>query len=132
MEKLTFVTDDNDNVDLYIIEETRANGINYLLVSDSDDEEDGDAQCYILKDTSAAEDEEAVYEFVEDDTEFDAISRIFAELMDDGVELAEFYVLIKGFGTLMKLFFCVFITFFNFINYKKDEVLNEKRKYWIC
>ena len=65
MEKLTFVTDDNDNVDLYIIEETRANGINYLLVSDSDDEEDGDAQCYILKDTSAAEDEEAVYEFVE-------------------------------------------------------------------
>ena len=45
-------------------------------------------QCYILKDTSAAEDEEAVYEFVEDDTEFDAISRIFAELMDDGVELA--------------------------------------------
>ena len=81
MEKLTFVTDDNDNVDLYIIEETRANGINYLLVSDSDDEEDGDAQCYILKDTSAAE-------FVEDDTEFDAISRIFAELMDDGVELA--------------------------------------------
>ena len=49
MEKLTFVTDDNDNVDLYIIEETRANGINYLLVSDSDDEEDGDAQCYILK-----------------------------------------------------------------------------------
>ena len=55
---------------------------------DSDDEEDGDAQCYILKDTSAAEDEEAVYEFVEDDTEFDAISRIFAELMDDGVELA--------------------------------------------
>lgn len=88
MEKLTFVTDDNDNVDLYIIEETRANGINYLLVSDSDDEEDVDAQCYILKDTSAAEDEEAVYEFVEDDTEFDAISRIFAELMDDGVELA--------------------------------------------
>mgnify|MGYP005920018083 CR=1 FL=1 len=42
MEKLTFVTDDNDNVDLYIIEETRANGINYLLVSDSDDEEDGE------------------------------------------------------------------------------------------
>lgn len=29
-----------------------------------------------------------MYEFVEDDTEFDAISRIFAELMDDGVELA--------------------------------------------
>ena len=28
MEKLTFVTDDNENVELYIIEETRANGVN--------------------------------------------------------------------------------------------------------
>ena len=71
MEKLTFVTDDNENVELYIIEETRANGVNYLLVTDSSDEEDTDA----------------VYEFVEDDTEFDAISRIFAELMDDDIEL---------------------------------------------
>ena len=32
-------------------------------------------------------DADAVYEFVEDDTEFDAISRIFAELMDDDIEL---------------------------------------------
>ena len=96
MEKLTFMTDDNDSVELYIIEETRANGVNYLLVTDSDDEEDGDAQCYILKDTSAAEDAEAAYEFVEDDTEFDAISRIFAELMDDGVELEKSNILLVG------------------------------------
>ena len=87
MEKLTFVTDDNENVELYIIEETRANGVNYLLVTDSSDEEDTDAQCYILKDTSREADADAVYEFVEDDTEFDAISRIFAELMDDDIEL---------------------------------------------
>lgn len=89
MEKLTFVTDDNENVELYIIEETRANGVNYLLVTDSSDEEDTDAECYILKDTSseADADADAVYEFVEDDTEFDAISRIFAELMDDDIEL---------------------------------------------
>ena len=86
MEKLTFVTDDNENVELYIIEETRAN-VNYLLVTDSSDEEDTDAQCYILKDTSSEADADAVYEFVEDDTEFDAISRIFAELMDDDIEL---------------------------------------------
>lgn len=87
MEKLTFVTDDNENVELYIIEETRANGVNYLLVTDSSDEEDADAECYILKDTSSEADADAVYEFVEDDTEFDAISRIFAELMDDDIEL---------------------------------------------
>ena len=87
MEKLTFVTDDNENVELYIIEETRANGVNYLLVTDSSVEEDTDAECYILKDTSSEADADAVYEFVEDDTEFDAISRIFAELMDDDIEL---------------------------------------------
>ena len=87
MAKLTFVTDDNENVELYIIEETRANGVNYLLVTDSSDEEDTDAECYILKDTSSEADADAVYEFVEDDTEFDAISRIFAELMDDDIEL---------------------------------------------
>ena len=87
IENLTFVTDDNENVELYIIEETRANGVNYLLVTDSSDEEDTDAECYILKDTSSEADADAVYEFVEDDTEFDAISRIFAELMDDDIEL---------------------------------------------
>lgn len=87
MEKLTFVTDDNENVELYIIEETRANGVNYLLVTDSSDDEDTDAECYILKDTSSEADADAVYEFVEDYTEFDAISRIFAELMDDDIEL---------------------------------------------
>ena len=59
MEKLTFVTDDNENVELYIIEETRANGVNYLLVTDSSDEEDTDAECYILKDTSSEADAEA-------------------------------------------------------------------------
>ncbi|MDO5382484.1 MAG: DUF1292 domain-containing protein [Eubacteriales bacterium] len=82
MEKLTFVTDDNENVDLYVIEETRVNGINYLLVTETDDE-DMDGDCYILKDTSAAESSEASYEFVEDDTELTAVGKIFEELLDE-------------------------------------------------
>ena len=56
MEKLTFVTEDQESVDFYIIEETRVNGINYLLVTESEDEEDEEAEAYILKDTSKAED----------------------------------------------------------------------------
>lgn len=83
MEKLTFVTDDEESVDFYIIEETRVNGMNYLLVTDSEDEEDHEAEAYILKDTSKAEDAEAVYEFVEEDAELDAVSRIFTELLED-------------------------------------------------
>ena len=58
MEKLTFVTEDQESVDFYIIEETRVNGINYLLVTESEDEEDEEAEAYILKDTSKAEDTE--------------------------------------------------------------------------
>ena len=83
MEKLTFVTEDQESVDFYIIEETRVNGINYLLVTESEDEEDEEAEAYILKDTSQAEDTEAVYEFVESEEELDAVSRIFAELLED-------------------------------------------------
>ena len=83
MEKLTFVTEDQESVDFYIIEETRVNGINYLLVTESEDEEDEEAEAYILKDTSKAEDTEAVYEFVESEEELDAVSRMFAELLED-------------------------------------------------
>lgn len=83
MEKLTFVTEDQESVDFYIIEETRVNGINYLLVTESEDEEDEEAEAYILKDTSKAEDTEAVYEFVESEEELNAVSRIFAELLED-------------------------------------------------
>lgn len=83
MEKLTFVTEDQESVDFYIIEETRVNGINYLLVTESEDEEDEEAEAYILKDTSKAEDTEAVYEFVESEEELDAVSRIFVELLED-------------------------------------------------
>ena len=83
MEKLTFVTEDQESVDFYIIEETRVNGINYLLVTETEDEEDEEAEAYILKDTSKAEDTEAVYELVESEEELDAVSRIFAELLED-------------------------------------------------
>lgn len=87
MEKLTFVTDDNEELDFYIVEETRISGVNYLLVTDSDDEADETAEAYIMKDMSSAEDTEAVYEFVDDEEEFDSVSRIFGALVDEDIEL---------------------------------------------
>ena len=82
MEKLDFVDENGDKVDFYVLEETRINGINYLLVSESDGE-DEEADAYILKDVSEAACEEAVYEFVEDDNELDSVFKIFQELVDD-------------------------------------------------
>lgn len=38
---------------------------------------------FIVKDLSSPEDEDAIYEFVEDDDEFDSVARIFDELVDE-------------------------------------------------
>ena len=53
MEKLEFIDENGEKTQFYVIEETRINGINYLLVSESDNE-DEEAEAYILKDTSDA------------------------------------------------------------------------------
>lgn len=80
-EKITLWTDDGEPVDFYVLEETRINGMNYLMVTDSQGEEDG--QCYVLKDMSGEGDSEAVYEFVENDGELEYLYRIFSELLGD-------------------------------------------------
>ena len=78
-DKIILTADDGTDVTFYVIEETRLGASNYLLVADSDDE---DAECLILKDTSRDEDPEAVYELV-DETELDAVSKVFEELLSD-------------------------------------------------
>lgn len=76
------VTDDGGAVDFYVLEETRINGMSYLLVTDAaDDDEEG--ECYILKDLSESDDADALYEFVEDDNEIDYLFKIFSELLED-------------------------------------------------
>ena len=39
MEKLEFIDENGEKTQFYVIEETRINGINYLLVSESDNED---------------------------------------------------------------------------------------------
>lgn len=63
-----------------MLEQTRINGRNYILVTDSE-EEDGAA--FILKDLSEDGEQEALYEIVEDDDELEAISKIFAQMLED-------------------------------------------------
>ncbi len=81
-EKKITLVDEEQTIEFYVVEETKLNGINYLLVTDAeDDEEEGD--CYILKDMSNAEDADALYEFVEDEEELEGLMKIFEELLDD-------------------------------------------------
>lgn len=80
MEKIKFTPEGEEAIDFYILETTRLGGIDYILVTD---EEDGDGEALILKDTSKSEDEEAVYEIVEDDDELQAVAQVFNSILED-------------------------------------------------
>ncbi len=85
-ERITLLTDTGEAVEFYVLEETKINGMNYLMVTDAKEGEDG--ECYVLKDMSGSAESEAVYEFVENDDELDYLYRIFSELLEDAeVEL---------------------------------------------
>ena len=51
---ITMLTDSGESVDFYVLEETRINAVNYLLVTDAPEDQDG--ECYILKDVSGQQD----------------------------------------------------------------------------
>lgn len=80
MEKLVFKTEDGEELEFFIEEQTRVNGTAYLLVADSEDEE---ANAYIMKDISADGDKVANYVFVDDDVEREAIAGVFSQMLED-------------------------------------------------
>ena len=79
-ETITFTASDGTSVEYYILEQTRISGTNYILVTDSQED---DAQAYILKDLSKDEETESLYEEVTDETELSAVADIFTDLLDD-------------------------------------------------
>ena len=81
MEKIVFqLPDSQETVDFFVLEQTRINGADYILVTDA---EDGDGEALILKDLSEDGEQEAVYELVDDDDELEALSVIFGEMLED-------------------------------------------------
>lgn len=80
MEKISFVGEDGDTLEFFVMEKTTLGGVDYMLVTDSEDEE---ADAYVLKDLSCTSDETGSYEFVEDDETLKALGQIFQSLLDD-------------------------------------------------
>ena len=81
MEKISFTLNETgEEVLFYVLEETRLNGTDYILVTDSQ-EDDGEA--LILKDLSSDGDSEALYEIVDDDRELESVMEIFEQLRED-------------------------------------------------
>lgn len=80
LNKIIFTTEDNEQIELYIEEQTILNGHVYLLASKDDDDE---SEAYILKDISTKDDIDAVYSIVDDEDELSVIADIFKELLED-------------------------------------------------
>ena len=79
MEKIEFTfSDGEERVEFFVVEQTMLNGHQYLLVTDSEEDE---ADAYILRDAGKNDEDEVLYEMVED--ELDAVGAVFAELLDD-------------------------------------------------
>jgi hypothetical protein len=83
MEKIVFIDrqDEAEARAFYVLEQTRINGINYLLVTETEGDEDGDA--LILKDISQADDRESIYETVADEIELEAVATVFNNLLEE-------------------------------------------------
>lgn len=80
MDKILFMTEDGEQVEFYVLEQTRIGGLDYILVTDTE-EDDGEA--LILKDISNSGDAEALYEIVEDDKEIEAVAAVFGNMLED-------------------------------------------------
>ena len=85
METVKFTDPETQEVVEFVVEdETQLNGNKYLLVSE--DAKDGTLDAYILKEV-VNENDEVLYEVVEDEVEFMALAKVFTELVDEETEL---------------------------------------------
>ena len=81
-EKMIYFTEeDGSRTGFYVLEETKIGGKNYLLVTDSEDDEEADA--WIMQEISSEESGETVYEMVEDEEELAYLGKIFEQLLED-------------------------------------------------
>lgn len=81
MDKIAFVKrDSGESVEFFVLEQTRISGMNYILVTDT---EEGDGEALILKDTASDESDESIYEIVSDETELAAVAKVFEEILED-------------------------------------------------
>ena len=81
MEKIKFTDPDpGECLEFYVLEQTRINNRDYLLVTV---DEDGDSDAFVLKDLSEDTEKEAVYEIVEEEAELEAIAKVFSEMLED-------------------------------------------------
>ena len=144
MEKIKFMSEElQEEVEFFVLEQTRVSGVSYILVTDS---EDDDAECLILKDTSGESQSESVYEIVEDDVELSAVLKVFEELLEDveietpiekcmtpmisGRKLAVVPILRAGLGMVSGILALVPTAKVGHIGMYRDEETHEPHEYY--
>ena len=88
-EKISFYDEEQDGfAEFFILERTKVNGAEYLLASQ---ELNQDSDVYIFKvvaEHEADDDEVSMeLELVEDETELEAVGKVFAELLSDDMNI---------------------------------------------
>ncbi|MDR2648437.1 MAG: DUF1292 domain-containing protein [Clostridiales bacterium] len=76
--------ENGESVDFVVLDEASYNGTDYLLVLEEESVDDDAAEASIIKAVNT-EGEDVIYEFVEDDEEFNAVAGLFQD--NDDYEL---------------------------------------------
>ena len=86
MEKVQFMPEGEDHaVDFYVLEEAVLGGKQYLLVTDSQDDDGG---ALILRADAGGDGTEVTYEIVEDDRELTAVLLLMRDSLEElGIEI---------------------------------------------
>ncbi len=91
MEFITFETEDGEKLELGILDETKLNGVEYLLVTeDTNEDSEEEVEVMILRCVPEENEDEELETFVtvDDPEELAAVSKIFAEqLAEDEIDL---------------------------------------------
>lgn len=85
-EKIVMEMDDGSEIEFTVLEKTTLGGRDYILVTDADEDEE-DGECYVMRDVSEPDAEEAIYESVEDEAELNAVFRIFEEMLKGEIDI---------------------------------------------
>lgn len=91
MEFITFETEDGEKLELGILDETKVNGVEYILVTeDTNEDSEEEVEVMILRCVPDEHQDEELETFVtvDDPEELEAVSKVFAEqLAEEEIDL---------------------------------------------
>ena len=82
---ISMLDEDGESIEFAVLDEASYNGTDYLLVLENESINDDDAEAVIIK-AIKTEGEDVIYEFIEDDEEFNAVAGLFQDNDDYDLE----------------------------------------------